>query len=191
MDNDLDKWKDLWGAQKSEPLDLEEMIGGLNKIESKSKRERLILAIVFPLTIGILLFALPVDESIYYLICLVCIFIAMIMIFLQMYQSRIQDLGRNTSLSNHEFIQDTIKRLKSKKLTTSFYMWIYTVLLLVGINVGYLEVLKDFESFLRISIHLILSLTMLGFMYFSIRKRVKKNDREIQPIIDELEGINT
>ncbi len=190
MKQDITNWKNLWGEKKSNPVDLETLIGELTKIEKKNKKERIVLLIAFPLTLIILAILLPIFQSKYYLLSIVFIGAGMFMILLQLYKSKLDNSRNEGSFNNQEFIKANIKSLKEKMITTSKYMWIYTVLLLFGLNIGYLEVLNGLNFPARILIHLILTIAILFFMYSGIKKRLLKNKEKILPLIDELENLD-
>lgn len=189
MEQDISNLKNLWDEKKSSPVDLETLIIKLTKIEKKNKKERIFLLFAFPFTMIILAILLPVFHSNYYLLSIVFISIGMFMILLQLYKSKLNNSNKEGSFSNQEFIQATIKSLKEKMITTSKYMWIYTFFLLLGLNTGYVQVLNTLSFPIRILIHLILTLTIIFFMYLGIKKRKLKNKEDVLTLINELEDL--
>jgi len=189
MENDIKDWQNLWQEQKSKPLNINEMIAQLNTIEKKGKTERLVLIIATPITIIILLFVLPVFESKFYFLAVLCVAIGMIMIVLQSYKSKFKLLSKEESFSNQEFIKEKHVKLKEKIVTTSKYMWIYTALLISGINFGYLEIFKDFSMPFRVGMHISFSVILFVLMYIGIKVKLKQNTKEIEPLIQKLEAL--
>ncbi|MDQ7918382.1 hypothetical protein RBU60_12430 [Mesonia sp. MT50] len=189
MEQDISNWKNLWEEKKSSPLDVRTLINRLTSVEKKNKKERIFLGISFPITVLILLLFLPISQSYYYLTAIICIGLGMLLILWQLYKSKLKPNTHEGDLSNQNYIAATIKSLKKKKLITSKYMWMYTFLLLLGLNTGYIELLQQLTIPMRILIHVLLTLSILIFMYVGIKKRMLKNKKEIEPLIDELEEL--
>ena len=189
MEQDISNLKNLWDEKKSSPVDLDTLIIKLTKIEKKNKKERIFLLFAFPFTMIILAILLPIFQSNYYLLSIVFIGIGMFMILLQLYKSKLNNSNKEGGFSNQEFIKATIKSLKEKMITTSKYMWVYTFFLLLGLNTGYVQVLNTLSFPIRILIHLILTLTIIFFMYLGIKKRKLKNKEDVLTLINELEDL--
>ncbi|NQY07645.1 MAG: hypothetical protein HRT68_15980 [Flavobacteriaceae bacterium] len=192
MEKDIKNWQNLWKEEKSTPLDLRKLITHLNKIEKKGKLERIILLVAVPITIIVLATLLPVLSNIYYSISIILISFAMMMILIQSYRSKYSLISNGAELNNNKYIKYLIHKLKQRMLTTSRYMWLYTFLLVLGINVGYIDILQKFNIsiIVRIIIHLIFTVLMICAMYYSIEKRKKENNNGILPLIDFLENLN-
>lgn len=80
MDNDIKNLQDLWKTPQSKSMDTNQLISELNKNEKKGKVERIMMLLLFPLTIIGLLVLLPVLENGYFLTSVTIITIAMLMI---------------------------------------------------------------------------------------------------------------
>ncbi|NAS32071.1 hypothetical protein GTQ40_13880 [Flavobacteriaceae bacterium R38] len=189
MEQDIADWKNLWEEEKSSPINLDNLTKQLVKIEKKNKRDRILILITFPFTLIVLATILPLFKSYYYLFSIACICIGMLIILVQLYKSKIKKYSDEKDFNNQEFIKSNIKSLKESVITTSKYMWIYTALFLLGLNIGYIEILKSLDLLVRILIHSGVTLTILLFMYSGIKKRNKKNKKEILPLIDELQNL--
>jgi len=192
MEKDITNWQNLWKEEKSTPLDLNKLITYLNKIEKKGKLERIILLIAVPITIVVLASLLPLLSNVYYLTSIMLISFGMVMILIQSYRSKYSLISNDAELNNHRYIKKLIQKLKQQMLTTSRYMWFYTFLLVLGLNIGYIDILQKFNIsiIVRWSIHLIFTGIVFSFMYYSIEKRKKENKKNILPLIDFLENLN-
>lgn len=192
MEKDITDWQNLWKEEKSTPLDLSKLITHLNKIEKKGKLERIILLFAVPVTILVLATLLPLLSNIYYLTSVILISFGMIMILIQSYRSKFSLISNDAELNNHKYIKNLIHKLKQRMLTTYRYMWFYTFLLVIGLNIGYLDILQKFNLSLlvRITIHLVFTIVMICIMYYSIEKRKKENNKSILPLIDVLDNLN-
>lgn len=191
MEKDIANWKNLWKEEKSTPLDVSKLINLLNKIERKGKVERIILAITILITLVLLVTLLPVFSNKYYFASIVLIALGMIMILIQFYRTKYNLINKDADLNNRKYIETLIDKLKQRMLITSKYMWVYTFLLILGLNIGYVDILKNFDLSIlaRISIHIIISGVMFFIMYYAIEKRKKKNNNGILPLIEFLENL--
>lgn len=192
MEKDITNWQNLWKEEKSTPLDLNKLITHLNKIEKKGKLERIILLVAVPITIIVLATLLPLLSNIYYLTSIFLISFGMIMILIQSYRSKYSFISNDAEINNHKYIKNLIHKLKQRMLTTSRYMWFYTFFLILGLNIGYIDILQNFNVsiIVRIIIHIMFTGVMLCIMYYAIEKRKKENNNGILPLIDFLENLN-
>jgi membrane protein implicated in regulation of membrane protease activity len=189
MINNFDDIQNIWQNIKSETGELDELTAELKRLERKSKRERVAVLTLFPLTIVALIVLLPFLTNVYYLVAILMASAGMLMILFQMYLSKIKLNKKESNLSNKEYVDSIIKALHRKMRITSKYIWFYTFLLIAGINIGYVDAIGEMNLTIRIMVHFILS-TLLGwFMYSAIRKRNENNKREILPLIKKLELI--
>ena len=192
MEKDITSWQNLWKEEKSTPLDLSKLITHLNKIEKKGKLERIILLVAVPITIIVLATLLPLFSNINYLISITLISVGMLIILIQSYRSKYNLTINDAELNNQTYIKNLIHKLKQRILTTSRYMWIYAFFLTLGLNIGYIDILQNFNVTLiiRIIIHVIFTGVMFYLMYYFIEKRKKENDKEIFPLVNFLENLN-
>ncbi len=187
MIKNFEETKNLWQQVKSDSIDLDKLITELIKSDRKSKREKVLLLILFPLTLITLILLLPFTNSIYYLIAILLFGIGMLMILFQIYKSKIAAKKPEETLDNKNYVVHLIIVLNRKMEITSRYMWVYTFLLISGLNIGYVEALHGNNLLIRIIVHIVLSFLLLWFMNSAIKKRIKKNEKEILPIIKKLE----
>jgi len=185
-------WQNLWKVEKSTPLDIRKLITTLNKIKKKGNLERIIILITIPITIVLLATFLPLFSNTNYLISIALISVGMLIILIQSYRSKYNFIINDAELNNQTYIKNLIHKLKQRMLTTSRYMWIYAFFLILGLNIGYIEILQNFNVtlILRIIIHIIFTGVMFYLMYYFIEKRKKENDKEILPLVDFLENLN-
>lgn len=187
--NEFEQWQNIWQGQKASST-ADTIIKKLNKIEHKSRNERRIILVLFPITLIVLTLLIPLFESLLYIMSISFTAIAMLMILFLTYKNKINKTSHE-DLDNTQFLQEQIKHLHAKMKLTSFYMWIYFVLILLGINIAYLEALKTVSFWLRIVIHFSVSFSLLVFMYFSIQKRLKKYKKELLPLIEQMDRIKS
>ncbi|CAM1334322.1 hypothetical protein [Tenacibaculum aestuariivivum] len=191
MEKEIKNWQNLWKEKKSVSIDINMFIKKVNSIEKKGKLERIILLIGFPLTIIILTIILPFFSNIYSLMAILLIGLGIVILLIQVYKSRFYVLNENM-LNSQKYITFLIIKLKKRMLITSRYMWVYTFLLILGLNVGYIYILNMFNISLILKgiVHIVLSSIIFFFMYYGIEKKKKKNRKEILPLIEFLEKLH-
>lgn len=189
METNFDHIQQLWQSQKSQPFDLPGLIKGLKKTEKKQKRELMFMAIITPMTLGIIAWSLPWKENPVFILSWLLIAIAMIGIFGLTFKAKLNKSDSSESLSNRDFIQTQIKKLKSRYKIANKYMYIYTMLLILGLNIAYFILMEPFPTSIRLIIHISLSVAILVFMHFSIKRKIKKYDKTLKPLIEQMENL--
>jgi len=191
MENNITNWKNLWIEEQPPTLDISLFIKQINTIEQKSKLERIILTIAVPITIVVLIAILPVFSNVYYLIAVSIMSLGMLLILGQSYRSKTDLIKRDSELNNLEFIEYKIDKLKEKMLTTSRYMWIYAILLIIGLNIGYIDILEKFNLPLpaKIITNFVLSAVMLYLFDYGISQKKKQHNKTILPLIEFLKSL--
>lgn len=189
MNDDLNKWKGLYQQKTAKEIDTNALLEGFNKMEKKHRRERIFLTIVFPITILALIKVMPSISNPFYLGAIVLIALSMLFLLTMFYRNKFSSIELSQDFNNKTFIENKISKLKNRILLTSRDMWIYAILLILGINVCYIEALHYFSWPIRILGHVGVSGLMLGGFYFGIKKKMKEYDLEIVPLIEQLEAL--
>lgn len=179
----------LWQAQKPVEFDLDTLISGLKKTEAKQKTEVISMFIVTPLTIGFLFWSMPWRESRAIEISLYIIAFAMIWVLGMALRSKVSKNDSSERFSNEEYLKKQIKKLNFRYQIAKKYMYGYTFLLLLALNISYYILLEPLNAISRIGIHLALTVIVAGFMHWQMRKKVKKYDKELKPMIEQMRGM--
>lgn len=188
MDQDISKWKKMWQSQTAQAVDIDSLISQLQKIDKKAKRERIIILVSFIFTIAGLGSLIPLLNSLIYWIAFALMTCAMLMILYRVFMIKLKSSNQE-DFNNKDFVKHQISFLKARMKTTSKYMWIYAILLCLGINVGYIEALQWFSPTIRVLLHVGVTSMMLLGMYFGIKKRMKQYKEEVIPLVSTLEGM--
>lgn len=191
MDKEFQDLQKLWQAQESAPIDIQGLIQDLNKIEQQSRKERIYLKWAIPGTAFVLLalaFGLP-QVFMTYIIGISMIILGMFMIYYLLYTQRMEKIKENQKISNKEFLEIQIAKLRQRMRVTSHYMWVYALLLIGGINIAYLGALSAMEMPQRWMAHVGVTVVMIILFYITIRIRMKKYGDEIIPLITKLESL--
>lgn len=190
MNKDIEDLKKLWQGQELEIPNSIEVVKQLNEIEKKNKKDRIFLACIFPSTIIPLALFIPILESPYYVASIIILSLAMLMILFLVFRNKFEKINSEEDFNNKVFLDQQIKKLRDKMKITSFYMWIYFLLIILGMNVNYIEAFSSFELHYRVIIHFSVSIVLFVFMFWMIDKKKEKNKKEIEPLIHQLESIN-
>lgn len=190
MDDELKELQDLWQGQKASPRDIQELIGELNGLEAKLRKEKRKLLVLFPTTMLVLIALLAIlPKAPLYIAGISLIGLAMLMVLFLSYRNSFPPVSQQQDMSNEVFLQETIDKLMARKLLTSRYMWIYTALLVLGLNIGYIDVLSEAGLTFRILGHGFVSIFLPIGNYFAIKKRMAKYEEELDPLIEQLESL--
>lgn len=189
MDDFINELQNTWSKATPSEKNIDSILKEILNQEKKERRTRIFLLIAAPLTIISLIILLPVAQSLYYQLAIVLIALAMIFLILQFQLSRIESPKDAYIESTADYVKTLLNKYEQKMNITRTYMWIYTVLLISGLNIGYIEALNDLNFQLRIAIHFAISVVLFWFMYSGIRKKIKKNNQELLPVKNKLEEI--
>jgi hypothetical protein len=189
METNFNDIQQLWQSQKADNFDLQSLITGLKKTEAKQRKERIAIAILTPSTLIFLFTVMPWGESNAILLSLLVIAAAMIWVVWLSFSSALKPSDDSESFSNKEYIQTQLSKLKQRYKIAGTYMYFYAFLLAVAINVAYFVLLEPLSNTIRLSIHLGLTAMMFAVMHLGIRRRIKKYDQTLKPIMEQLETL--
>jgi uncharacterized membrane protein HdeD (DUF308 family) len=189
METNFNDIQQLWQSQKASNFDLQGLISGLKKTEEKQRKERIAIAIITPSTLVFLFTVMPWGESKAILLSLLVIATAMLWVGWLSFSSALRPSEDSESFSNKAYIETQLDKLKQRYRIAGIYMYFYAFLLAVAINVAYFVLLEPLSATIRISAHLGLTVMMFGVMHISIRRRIKKYDQTLKPIMEQLEKL--
>lgn len=187
---ELNDLKNIWQMQETD-VEVKDILQGLKEIEQKVKKEKRYLLKSFSFTTIILGVIAYCFHSWLFTIGIILIILAMGMVYYLFWGNRAEISDDQNDLSNQQFVKANIDFLEKRRSITSKFMPIYAFLLILGLNISYLDILPLFEiSFeLQFIVQLTFSLLMAIAFYFSIKNHLKKFDEKVQPLVDELEGL--
>ncbi|WP_439489736.1 hypothetical protein [Algoriphagus sp.] len=189
MENNFEDIQKLWQEQKTVEFDLKTLISGMKKTEQKQRRELIFMLIITPLTIGFLFLTMPWQESPGIEVSLYLIAFAMIWVLAMALSSKIKRNEKSERFSNTEYLKTQIKKLNYRYQIAKRYMYGYTFLLLLALNICYFILLEPLSALVRIGIHLALTVLIGGFMHWQMRKKVATYDQELIPMIEQMKGM--
>lgn len=189
METNFNDIQQLWQSQKADKFDLSSLIDGLKKTEKRQKRERIIIAIITPLTLGFLFWVMPWRESQPILLSLLVIAVAMIGVAGLSFSSLVKPSDNSDSFTNKEYLITQLEKLKFRYKIAGKYMYFYAFLLAVALNVAYFVLLEPFSDTIRFSTHAGLTIMIIVAMHISIRIRIKKYDKTLKPMMEQLEKL--
>ena len=92
-------------------------------------------------------------------------------------------------VDSYSYITKAIKKLLYRKVFLRYIIPVYSLMLLTGINMVYVDVLSDFSITWQLMIHFGVSLAIVFFVGIEFWKRLKKQRNEIDPMIIDLQII--
>jgi len=93
-------------------------------------------------------------------------------------------------LPQKKFVKDAIFRINShKEQFARLFRW-FVLFMIIGINILYLDLLKNTEVTQRIIFHVAISLFLVVVFLLGLKIRGSKFRKDFKPLIDELEAVN-
>lgn len=186
MSDQLEEYQKLWQSQPIDTIGTLDMIKKLNQIESKNRLEMIILYVSFPLTVGLLYFLMPLRGQLVYQVGFGIITMAMLLMLILFHRNR---YGKSVEIleDNRAFLTNQANKLKARIRIASVYMRIYTAAIIIAINVVYFAAFDGMHTGYRLAIHVGISVVLLVFQEYMIRRKLRKYETEYVPLIDHLE----
>ncbi|MFK8162045.1 MAG: hypothetical protein AB8H12_06225 [Lewinella sp.] len=190
MDTNFNEWQTIWQAQKSQPMQLNELINQLNAVEKRARAQRLMLfllsgALAVTAILGLAEFVGQKYYQVAYLLILSAIGIKLYF----NYSSRYSYIENEAELNNQVFL----KGLKKKMTFSSYHVLLFLFLTILGLNFALLGMYEkgtifnfEFNSENRILIHLF-TFVLLFFGCITNLKRLKRNKRKLANLANQLE----
>lgn len=191
METNFNDIQQLWQSQKASNFDLGGLIQQLKATEKKQKMEWIIGLACTPITIIILVYALPLKDSVLGILTLLIISFGMAWVIWLNSKSLLKKVEDSESYSQRNYVEDQLRKLNLRGKIIQKHMITYGVLLALAINLGYLEVLSPLELKYRLMAHLGATLFVAGIMWFTLRKKRKTFEKESRPMINQLEKLLT
>jgi hypothetical protein len=185
--SELDDLQQLWQGQSTDqPIpDPEQTLSGIRQFHEKVRREKRGMTISFVFTLLFLSGTFWMYREPLYIIGILTIFAAMAFLLILMWKNKLGMAGNSFELSNQAFLSANIEFIQNRRAITTRYMPIYAFLLILGINIGYIDLLglMDLHLLARVGIHVGLSLMMLLFFRIGVKKHLKKLDQQLEPLL--------
>ncbi len=187
MDNQLQKWQNLWQHQKSNSLDIDKLISQLNKMERTAKFQRIFVPILF--SFAVYLMVTHLSNNLYNILSISLIVIGILFLIVPLLKNRDNLINDKFDISNQHFIDNLIKKLKQKVLIPKRYMLIFSILLTLAFNIAFLEALRDSTTYVQLFAQM--TAIILFIILLMVRKYgIKRYEKQIFPLIKKLEKIN-
>lgn len=187
MKDEINEWQRLWEQQDVPAVDPNSLIEKFTKVERRYRRGRWGLALSFLLTTLILIWLAAFTTDLWTTAGAGLMLAAMLMILFLYFRAKLAPLVGTESLNSQAYVKAQIEGLKRQGKISTYYMIIYAVLLIAGINLTYFSTLALVDWPVRLGLQLGTSILLsLGF-YVSIRKAKGKHKKEIEPLIEALQ----
>jgi len=188
--SEFDDLQHIWQGQKAD-VELpaaEETLAGIRQLQKRVRRERRMITYTFLSTFVVLGGTTLIYPRLFFVVGIVIVILAMTIIMWLFWKNKEAESGAGFEASNRQFLEKNIRFMQKRREITSRYMPLYAFLLILGLNVSYIDLLQEMglEIGMRIALHLGFSLLMALFFYIGIKKHLHKFDKKVQPLIDGL-----
>ncbi|NQX81386.1 MAG: hypothetical protein HRT66_05250 [Flavobacteriaceae bacterium] len=182
MKNEMNNWEDLWSQQKASNINIDELANKLHKIERITKFQRLFF--LFVLVFVFYSMFTHLSLNIYNYISFGLVLIGFLFVLVPLFGNKINYDNKNTN----QFIESQIKYLRKKLLIPKIYSFVFVVLIIIALNIGFWGASEQLDVFYRILFHL--STVVIFIVFVKLRKvGIRNYEKEISSIIDKLEEI--
>ncbi|PKV50438.1 hypothetical protein ATE84_2495 [Aquimarina sp. MAR_2010_214] len=191
MEEQILKWKEMWQEQKSNSLNVNELIMRLNQMERNAKfmRTFLIIALVI-LTLASLIFIAELSVSKFYIISYILAFTGAFMKLVLLYRTKYSAITNESDFNNQYFIKKLNKKIDFK----TKHLLIYMSVMIVSINFALLGLYEKGTIFNfvindenRLFFHLA-TIILFAVAYVINKMRIDKNKRNTLKLIADLEN---
>jgi hypothetical protein len=189
METNFDNIQKLWQNQKAKEFDLPSLISQMKRVEKKQKKEWIIVISLTPITVIFLSFVLPWRESLLGTLSIILVALGMAWVIWLSAKSRLKSIDDSERFNSQAFIQSQLKKLRLRYTILKKHMITYGLIISLAINIGYLVTLEPLSLPIRIAAHVGATLLIFSIMWITIRRKRKKYDQELKPIIEDLERL--
>jgi len=189
-----DLWQNQISTNKSDPDSarfMNSVLAKVKKTERKVFRKNLAktIAIMVILISFTVYFYLLQISSLYSWLGISVILGSTIIMMILYWNIQFKSSQLKHNLPQKEFIEDAIfQMMQQKVLFNRIFKW-FVLLMIIGINILYLDLLKDTEWVQRIILHFGISLLLMVIFLLGQKIRKRKFRKEFQPLINELKAI--
>ena len=120
---------------------------------------------------------------------MIMIYLDMILALVFIWSLVISWRNHSLNLNSAQFISQTIKKLKRRRFVNRTVIPIYLLILVLGINLVYLESLQEMEEFERLLTHLLVSVCTFGGGMIGVVFGRKRDARIVSPLLAEREEV--
>jgi membrane associated rhomboid family serine protease len=163
----------------------------IDEIQAKIRRENITVTIALVATTAFLGFIWYHYDAQQWLLTLglSLIILGMMGSLYFFYQRTIGERTIDMGQPTQDYVSEVLKKLRYQRLIITRVMPVYAFLLILGLNLSYLEIIGAVSPGLRWTIHLLMTLVLIAVFLFSGRRHLRKYDAHYSPLIQQLEAI--
>ncbi|TYP94078.1 hypothetical protein LX73_1802 [Fodinibius salinus] len=167
------------------------MLNNFEDIQRKTRKENIAISIAFLLTIAFLwgMFWFMDDASWWVWSGIMIMTVEMIVAGIFAWYRNTSKKWSNLRQNSRRYLSSAIRKLKCRKVLMLIIIPVYTLLLIVALNLIYVGVLSDLRLMWRWVIHMGVSIMIAGFVAFEVRRRYNKEQQTIDPLIRDFESM--
>ena len=193
--NDLQNdWKSVSSSELQEKTQSDSFFGTLKKLQRKIVFGNLLMSISFALVFAVfswLWIENPLKErSDNFYIGLTFMFILLTVTLAMMwYRVLFWRTPNDISENMKAFATKMLKKLRYFKWITNFFMPVYLVLLAIGMTIYFQDVLHGASLQFKFTAYGLTYAWLFIVGFIIVRKKQKKNNKDVDPIIENLEEV--
>ena len=192
---EIEVLKNSWQEQKpatGDKFNYEEIssasLSRLKKFEKRILKINIIktagIIIAIALFIWSMLFALPV--TVFRITAVIILVIGISMFWLKYLGLQLKTAKLNVKENSLDFIDDVLKNFSEQREFFRKDFKVFGVLLLISINIIYLDLLTDMPVLERVGFHVVMSTMLIAVIILGVKFRMRRFKKENEPIENEL-----
>ncbi|MEL6926340.1 MAG: hypothetical protein AAFO94_20020 [Bacteroidota bacterium] len=196
MDN-LEQLKNMW-QQQSTPAtpalssnSSTQLVEQLQAYQRKTQKETRWLTFNLVATHVVLFGTFAIMQTWKYIVGVTLIVIAMDFMLVLVWKNQLSSREVDFNQQGTQFVSSILRKLKGRRKISSRFMPLYSLLLLVGLNLGWLDIfpLMELTPLQQLLIQGAMTLLLGVGTFFGIKGFLKKFDAEVNPMIEELDAV--
>ncbi len=184
MDNGIKEIQDLWNEKNVEPINVDQLINQLNRIDKGTKFRKTFISLVILFVTYMVL--TRVSYTIYNVTALILIVTGLLFLTIPLYRNRFKLIETNGSLNNLDCIKNNIKKLQRRTLIPKLYALIFIVLFTLALNIAFYGAFRYHAFEYQLIAHFSTGIIFL-LLYYLRNIGIKNHQKHLLPLIENLE----
>lgn len=194
---EIDDFKNIWKEQKAEKIKTTEgnnymdLISSLTALEKKTKRKFIYMTLGEAFAFTVILWVMLTgnfNSSLTYAGYILILF-DIIVILAAYWSTTINTNSQKVSSPSLDFLKEAVDKFYRRKFIRIYLFPVYFILLAAGITLSYVEILARASLEKKIIIYSVLYGFLILVSILGMRRQIKREKKDIEPIKNKISGL--
>lgn len=194
---EIDDFKNIWKEQKAEKIKTTEgnnymdLISSLTALEKKTKRKFIFMTLGEAFAFTVILWVMLTgnfNSSLTYAGYTLILF-DIIVIVAAYWSTTINTNSQKVSSPSLDFLKEAVDKFYRRKFIRIYLFPVYFILLAAGITLSYVEILAKASLEKKVIIYSVLYGFLILVSILGMRRQIKREKKDIEPIKDKISGL--